>query len=295
MKVPSKVPPRADRHNPLKICRLSSRHLSATVIGPGAALQSLTLRRPGAAPIRLVRDLGAAAAYLPNPTQVGAVVGRVAGRIRRGRFPLAARQVRLARNDGVHTLHGGPAGFGQVVWRWAGGSTFCLRSPHGDQGFPGQVTAAATYSLPQPLTLRLDLTARSRTRTPINLTHHPYWRLFTPHLTLHGDQAQRVDAALIPLGGYAPVSLALDQALDHCVLVPGAGMRPLARLDQRGAGFAMTVWSDASHVQVYNGYPSHLCLEPQSANDALNVPDEPSNVLRPRCVWTRRIEYRFEI
>ena len=57
----------------------------------------------------------------------------------------------------------------------------------------------------------------------------------------------------------------------------------------------MGVWSDASHVQVYNGYDAHVCLEPQTANDAVNQPEEPSCILNPGQIWTRRIEYRFAL
>ena len=180
---------------------LESDHLRATVISTGASLKSLVLKKPDSCELPLVWDLGHVDAYRPNPSHVGSVVGRVSGRIAEGRFKLGTHTYQLLLNDHGNTLHGGPQGFAQLNWQWTREAMFALFSPNGDQGFPGAVDLRATYSMPEPLTLRLDFQAHAQQTTPVDLTHHPYWALFGSTLKICGNRYQSVDQALIPTGG----------------------------------------------------------------------------------------------
>ena len=227
-------------------------------------------------------------AYQENPASAGVVVGRVAGRIADGQLKIGGRRYQLDQNEGANTLHGGAGGFGWQDWQFAGKGAFKLSSPNGDQGFPGRVDIWAAYSMPEPLTLRLDLKAKARATTPLNLTHHPYWLLNEGALEIGGQEAQVVDQNLIATGPYAPFLTDLSKPLDHCVRLSGEGLRKIATLRQ--PEITMEVWADTSHLQVYNGQPGTLCLEPQEAN---NQPEQ--QLLHPGKIWTRRIEYRFYV
>jgi Galactose mutarotase and related enzymes len=92
----------------------------------------------------------------------GAVLGRYANRIAKGRFTLDGVTYQLSVNDGDNTLHGGKVAFSKRVWtlaaRSATSATFALESADGDQGFPGALSVRAIYSL-DAATLRLDLQA----------------------------------------------------------------------------------------------------------------------------------------
>lgn len=138
--------------------------------------------RAGArAPVLLgLRD---AAEYAADTESFGAVLGRCANRIAGARFALGGGMHRLAANDRGATLHGGPRGFGDQPWRLEDRAdrprpavAFALRSPDGDQGFPGAVTARATYALDGD-TLWLTLEARADADTVVNLSAHPYFNL----------------------------------------------------------------------------------------------------------------------
>ncbi|HEY0890432.1 MAG TPA: aldose epimerase family protein [Nocardioides sp.] len=253
---------------------------------------------------------------------LGAIVGRYANRIAAGRFILDGTTYELATNDRGQTLHGGPQGFDTRVWQvvetWADSVELGLTSPDGDQGFPGELTARVRYSVAGD-TLTTVLTAVTDAPTVVNLTTHCYWNLagtapvaepVLDHLLwVPADRFLPIDDVGIPLGEPAPVDglpfdlrsgrriadvvhaehpqVAVVSGLDHDLLVPGEGLREVARLE--GGGLALTMESDQPGVQVFTGqglpqpFPAYagVALEPQRHPDSPNRPEWPSPVLRP--------------
>jgi len=165
--------------------------------------------------------------YLKHSPYFGAIVGRYANRICRGRFTLDGRTCQLATNNGLHHLHGGIRGFDKVVWaaepfRSAWGEGLALRhtSLDGDQGYPGTLSVEVRYVLTDADELVVEYQASSDVPTPINLTQHSYFNLagvggrsapgrgdiLGHELMLAADGFTPVDATLIPTGEIAPVA-----------------------------------------------------------------------------------------
>lgn len=119
--------------------------------------------------------------YLKYTNFYGTICGRVGNRIDGAAFSLEGETYHLPENVPGATLHGGPGGFHTKMWEILEHTdlkvVFQYVSPDGEQGFPGEVTARATYSLAGPQSLRLDLEATSDQATPVNLAHHPYYNL----------------------------------------------------------------------------------------------------------------------
>jgi aldose 1-epimerase len=159
--------------------------------------------------------------YETESPYFGATIGRVAFRTARGRFVLDGTPHQLTLNDGPHHLHGGSVGFSSVVWQAEPLETedgpavkFQYHSPDGDQGYPGNFDASATYTLTHQNELRIDFTAAADRPTPVNMTHHSYFNLaghasgdVLDHvLQIDADRYSVTDEATIATGDLADVA-----------------------------------------------------------------------------------------
>lgn len=161
------------------------------------------------------------AGYLHDSPYFGAIVGRYANRIARGRFTLDGTTYTLAVNNGPNSLHGGLRGFDKVIWnaqafqnQQGQGVTLDYISPDGEEGYPGMLGARVTYTLTPDDRLIVDYQATADKATPVNLSQHTYWNLagnaardILAHvLTIDADAITPVDSTLIPTGEIAPVA-----------------------------------------------------------------------------------------
>lgn len=219
----------------------------------------------------------------------GGLLGRYANRIAGGRFSLDGQVFSLARNEGTTTLHGGPAGFHHLVWTVASAAPDRLvlthRSPDGDQGFPGEVLATATYALDGD-TLSLTLEATTTRPTIVNLSTHPYFNLAGPETADMLDHTLEIPAELflpideysIPTGEIRPVGgtpfdfraparlgarvarpdeqILVARGIDHCfVLAMARSAEPhrAARLHDPESGRTLELFTTEPGLQVYTG------------------------------------------
>ena len=221
----------------------------------------------------------------PSDAFLGALIGRYANRIARGSFTLDGNKYSLPKNNGDNTLHGGPHGFNNVVWRAklvANGVELTYVSKDGEAGFPGNLTAVVRYTLVKG-DLRIEYSATTDKDTVVNLTNHAYFNLagqgniLDHQLTLYASRFTPVDAGLIPTGELKPVEstpfdfrkatavgvridandeqLHLGHGYDHnWVLDSGGGkLTEAAEVYDPNSGRVLKVLTDQPGIQFYSG------------------------------------------
>jgi aldose 1-epimerase len=133
----------------------------------------------------VVLGFNSLAPYLAGHPYFGVIAGRVAGRITGAEFALDGRRHVLARNDPPNHLHGGAVGFDKRLWQaapvtrpdGAASLRLTLQSPDGEEGYPGVVDAAVTFTLTDRNEFIFETELRSDRPTPGSLTHHSYFNL----------------------------------------------------------------------------------------------------------------------
>jgi aldose 1-epimerase len=215
----------------------------------------------------------------------GALIGRYANRIAHGSFTLDGKKYSLPLNNGENSLHGGPHGFNNVVWKAkpvANGVELSYLSKDGEAGYPGNLSALVRYTLGNG-NLRIEYSATTDKDTVVNLTNHSYFNLagqgdiLNHQLTLHSSRFTPVDSGLIPTGELKSVAstpfdfrkatavgariaandeqLHLGHGYDHnWVLDSGGGkLSEAAELYDPGTGRVLKVLTDQPGIQFYSG------------------------------------------
>ncbi len=229
--------------------------LQAEIVQRGAALAGMWVPDRAGRLADVVLGYPDANAHRGNRAFLGASIGRVAGRISGARFVLDGCVHRLASMDGRTCHHGGPQGFDVQDWQWLDIQSDRARlqwtSPHGDQGFPGELQVIVDYRLDDSDTLHVDYTATCDRPTVVNLTHHPFWNLA-------GEGAGTVDDHLLTVP--ASSFVALNEALTPTGELLGVCGRAFDLRQARAIGRALDGPDDAQ-VQVAGGFDHYWILE----------------------------------
>lgn len=227
--------------------------------------------------------------YLKGHPFFGAIAGRVANRIAKGKFTLDGKDYTLAVNNGPNHLHGGKKGFDKVVWDAKPlaatgreqGIEFRYLSRDGEEGYPGNLDVTVVYTLTDDNELRMEYRAVTDKATPVNLTNHSYFNLagsgdtLGTEIFIDADRYTPTDETLIPKGDLAPVKgTALDftkpttmgaridelkkfpGGYDHNFVLNGGGGGKLAlaaRAHEPKSGRVLEVFTTEPGVQLYNG------------------------------------------
>ena len=261
--------------------------LAAKVITFGGALRALTV--PGkAGPVDVVLGYDSLAQYETEGGYLGALVGRYANRIAKGRFALNGREYTLAVNDGPNHLHGGDVGYSHRVWTVEEAApervVLTLDSPDGEEGYPGHLQVKVTYALEGDI-LSIRYEASSGQDTLCSLTNHSYFNLsgqgsgdvLDQEIQLFCSSYTPADETSIPFGTVEPVEgtpmdlrqpvpigahinepfqqLLWGQGYDHNFVVDGqpGEMRPAAMARSRVSGVVMEVETGCPGIQFYTG------------------------------------------
>ncbi|MGY3715718.1 aldose epimerase family protein [Sutcliffiella cohnii] len=210
--------------------------------------------------------------YETNSNYLGAIVGRVAGRIQDAACTLNGEKYVLEANEGTNHLHGGRNGLHSIVWNatpfqqenLVGVKLSCTRLEE-DDGYPGNVQITVTYTLTNDNTLHLQYEAMSEQDTVLTLTNHSYFNL-------SGDLKSTIEDHTISIKSSKVVELN-----EH--LIPTGKL-----LEVKDTPFdfqksqKLHVGMSSKHIQnriAGNGY-DHYFLFDKSTNDVVNVLDESS-------------------
>ncbi len=265
----------------------NSNGVEITVITYGATLQSFKMPDKKGKQDELTLGFDTLEEYRGKHPYYGATIGRVANRIKNGRFTLDGKEYILARNDGVHHIHGGEKGFSRKIWdaypfmegRTAGVKLF-LESSDGDEGYPGKLDVSVTISLDEESNLSFLYKALSSAPTIINLTNHAYWNLtgagrgkIDDHsLFIRSSRYLETDKDLIPTGTILPVEgtpcdfrrpkpIGRDSEIaggyDHCFILDGSSPqeKELVSLEvfDPVSSRKMELYTNAPALQLYTG------------------------------------------
>lgn len=123
--------------------------------------------------------------YKENNPYFGGIVGRYCSLIENATFNLNGNIYNVSKNAEPHNLHGGTQGFNVKVWDAvldasnpsAASLILSRKSPHMEEGFPGEVDVKVTYTLDDSNALTINYQATSSEDTPLTLTNHAYFNL----------------------------------------------------------------------------------------------------------------------
>ncbi|MCE5330677.1 MAG: galactose mutarotase [Bacteroidales bacterium] len=218
----------------------------------------------------------------------GAICGRFANRIKDGKFSINGVEYTLPINNGTNSLHGGVHGFNEKVWTVKSASetelALELFSPDGEEGYPGNLTVTATYSLTDENEVKIHYEATTDKATVIGLTNHSYFNLkgagngtIKNHvLQINADFYTVLDESFALTGEIRPVEgtpfdfrqpTVVGERIDDEVYVPGWGIDNnwCLRKEQAGdcvlagtvyepvSGRKMEVLTTQPGMQIYTG------------------------------------------
>jgi aldose 1-epimerase len=156
-----------------------------------------------------------------NPAYFNCIIGRTCNRIGGAKFLIDGVEYKVSANFGDFQLHGGYQGFHLKLWDALPfetdenvGLELKYFSADGEEGFPGNLTVKAIYSLNNANEISLELFVVTDKPTPVNLTNHAYFNLggegsgdiLSHELQILADKYAITDSNSIPTGEIASVA-----------------------------------------------------------------------------------------
>jgi len=236
------------------------------------------------------------AGYEAGEDYFGALIGRCGNRLNSGVFQLDGKAYQLVVNEmpkrNTH-LHGGRIGFNRVVWKAETSEigsnsvlTLSYLSRHGEEGYPGNLSVKAIYTLTADNRLILEFDASTDAPTIVNLTGHTYFNLaghnsgpINGHeMKINASRFTPINSEFLPTGEFRTVrnspfdfqtakpigrdidrpgeQLANGGGYDHNFIIDRRSADSLdaaATVHEPGTGRVMEVFTTQPGVQFYSG------------------------------------------
>ena len=255
----------------------------------------------------------------------GFTVGRVANRIKNGKFTLNGTEYNVKKNDGNNSLHGGGSSwqgpFATANWTKVEQTSSMIKykivSADNDNGYPGEMTMFVTYTLTQQGELSIEYSATTTKDTLCNPTNHLFIDINGSKDRNYANTKLQVNADnytplqnQIPTGAVSPVegtqfdyrtektfegSKSYDDnyVLNHAT--KGDTIKA-ATLTGTQLGVKVDVYTDRPGMQLYKDGSGNICLETQMLPDAINHPefdDYGTTILRAGETFSSKTTYHF--
>ncbi|MEG0264747.1 MAG: aldose epimerase family protein [Erysipelotrichaceae bacterium] len=277
--------------------------------------------------------------YLKQDKYIGAIVGRVAGRIKDAMFTLNEQEYHLEKNNGENALHGGLLGFDKQIFKYEMiDQGICLHylSKDLEAGYPGNMEVSISYTLVENK-LIAHYEATCDQDSIVNITNHTYFNLagcgtvLNHELLIDSDEilcsdetgcanGVRLKVKDTPFDFNTSKQIGRDIDKDHEQLKIGGGYdhyyifnqtSPSVILKDKKSGRVMKVNSDQKGAQIYsanfldgtlkgknNWYFNKrdaICIETQSAPNAIHIEENPSTILRKGNKYSATTIFEFYI
>ncbi|MBK8953626.1 MAG: galactose mutarotase [Chitinophagaceae bacterium] len=186
----------------------------------------------------------------------GAIIGRCANRMAKGKFLLNGKEYQLSKNAGNNSLHGGIKGFDKVIWESevipGKGVRLSYLSKDGEEGYPGNLNVAVVFSLTDQNEFCLEYSATTDKATPVNLTSHPYFNLsawknakiLSHQLQIKATHFTVTDDSLVPTGELrsvagGPLDFTVEKPIGRDIAMLNGGYDNNYVLDKTGEGLEL--------------------------------------------------------
>ncbi|KIR04025.1 Aldose 1-epimerase [Lachnospiraceae bacterium TWA4] len=264
--------------------------------------------------------------YQTHSGHIGATVGRNANRIANANVTINGVTYPLTVNDNDrNNLHSGLNYYDQRIWETLpiveeeNRVIFYLKSPHMDQGFPGNAGIWVAYSLTSDHEVCIKYNVVCDKDTIVNMTNHSYFNLtgnpnktiFDHKVWVNADYYTPLDEFQIPTGKLQSVEGTLmdfrnerpvANEYDHnWVLKNKRKCELVATCKDEASGRIMEVYTDLPGMQIYTGNGlkdpfiphSAICFESQYFPDSIHHENFKSPILKANQMYESVTKYRF--
>lgn len=271
--------------NQIRYFDLQGKGIRARITNYGAKIVSLMVPNKDGVMVDIVLGFNTMEEWQTKETYFNAIIGRVANRIKDGRFTLDGKSYQLPINNGTNSLHGGISGFNEKIWEVCGQSlhsvTLRYQSKDGEEGYPGNLDVYVTYEMTKDSALRITYKATTDMPTICAMTNHAYFNLkgegegtVNDHfLQVYADSYTPFDDTACPTGEVLSVEgtpmdmrqpVRIGDRVDDAFFAPGRGIDNNWCLGQPGVlKHAATVSAEGRQMEVYTTEP---CMQVYTGN-----------------------------
>lgn len=191
---------------------LKNEFLEVRILNYGGIIQKIMMPDKNGKFENIVLGFDNIESYEKADTHFGAIVGRTAGRIKKGELIINGVLYKLKINNCNNNLHGYPDFYGQKIWdadlTEEGEKAILIlkrTSPHMEAGYPGKIDFTVKYTL-EGNNLTLEYEGIPDRDTYMSLTNHSYFNLSGNYkedignqkITLFCDEYLKVDEETLP-------------------------------------------------------------------------------------------------